>query len=50
VSRKIPLDKKEAFQKVNDETLNVELSPMEAVEKAKGSCIGGCACAVSVGV
>jgi len=34
--QKIPLDKKEAFQKVNDETLNVELSPMEAVEKAKG--------------
>src|SRR5512136_3472504 len=34
--QKIPLDKKEAFQKVSDETLNVELSPTEAVEKAKG--------------
>jgi hypothetical protein len=34
--QKIPLDKKEAFQKVSDETLNVELSPTEAVEKARG--------------
>jgi hypothetical protein len=33
--QKIPLDKKEAFQKVSDETLNVELSPAEAAEKAK---------------
>lgn len=34
--QKIALDKKEPFQKVSDETLNVELSPAEAVEKAKG--------------
>src|SRR5512136_2043208 len=34
--QKIPLDKKEPFQKVSDETLNVELSPTEAMEKAKG--------------
>lgn len=34
--QKIPLDKKEPFQKVSDETLNVEFSPAEAVEKARG--------------
>lgn len=34
--QKIPLDKKEPFQKVSDETLNVEFSPVEAVEKARG--------------
>jgi hypothetical protein len=34
--QKIPLDKKEPFQKVSDETLNVELSPAEALEKARG--------------
>ena len=33
--QKIPLDKKEPFQKVSDETLNVELSPVEALEKAR---------------
>ena len=37
--QKIPLDKKEPFQKVSDETLNVELSPTEAMEKAKGLAI-----------
>ena len=34
--QKIPLDKKEPFQKVSDETLNVEFTPQEAVEKARG--------------
>jgi hypothetical protein len=33
---KIPLDKKEPFKKTGEETLNVEISPQEAKEKAKG--------------
>jgi hypothetical protein len=33
---KIPLDKKEPFRKTGEETLNVEISANEAVERAKG--------------
>jgi len=33
---KIPLDKKESFRKTGEETLNVEISPQEATERAKG--------------
>lgn len=35
-AQKIPLDKKEPFQKTGEETLNVEFTPAEAREKAKG--------------
>ena len=33
---KIPLDKKEPFRKTGEETLNVEINPQEATERAKG--------------
>ncbi|MCX6664919.1 MAG: hypothetical protein NT038_02495 [Euryarchaeota archaeon] len=38
-AQKIPLDKKEPFQKTGEETLNVEFTPAEAREKAKGLAI-----------
>jgi len=33
---KIPLERKEPFKKTGEETLNLEMGPQEAVEKAKG--------------